>query len=181
MHQFPLESIKIQEVLNSINEVCKTEPLHNPTEIITDEDIKQASKHTKGLVISTTDKNNGCLVAECPLGYYLRIEKELINTPNYTLLPDNQIAVLHKMKLNYKEKKFGTIKPWGDGYLPEAYCNPKQKDLNKTRVISAANALPHKKLLQPTGGILHWLLRTIPTKNFTLHKMNTLPTLLILN
>jgi len=74
LQQFPIKQIISDKLLKNIEEACKDYHPCKDKEVITDNDIDEAKKFLrKTLVISQTDKNKGCLVAECPLGYYLRV------------------------------------------------------------------------------------------------------------
>src|SRR5690606_17950001 len=65
---------------------------------------------------------------------------------------------------------------WTNGKIPMSYCNVKNKDNNKSRLISASNAAPYRTLLKLASKVLTYLLRNLPNDyvQFTLHSIKDL-------
>jgi len=132
------------------------------------------------------DKNPGEITEECPLRYFQRLKQELFDvsdgatpTPLVCIFSETNATpndILELMKEEYIDQQLDSITKWCPGSIPKAYCNVKEKDNNKSRLISASHNAPIRKLLQLTSKALTYLLRTLPKEviHFTLHSLQTL-------
>ena len=104
------------------------------------------------------DKNPGEITEECPYRYYLRLQNELfdISTNDTKKLKGksflrinnlNHSALLQKMRQTYEKLSLHNIHKWTEGKIPRAYCNVKNKDNNKSRLISASQKAAIRRIL----------------------------------
>lgn len=174
--------------------VEKLEPKKLHPRSITDNDIKKIKDTTpKGAIIMIHDKNPGELTEECPLRYYYRMKKEIYDKARtlkhndlktdtdkkpyvFEEINSTKKELTLKLRLIYEINGLNLLAKWQTGEIPKAYCNVKDKDNNKSRLISASNRCPGRKLLQLTGKALSFLLKNLPTyiTHFTLHTLKFL-------
>ena len=79
------------------------------------------------------------------------------------------------MKNTYRHYNLNLIANWSVGEISQAYCLPKQKDLNKSRLISGGDKTPNKKILKAVSAIFFWLLKHCPYKykSKNIHKLKS--------
>ena len=139
----------------------------------------------KNSIIMPNDKNPGELTEECPVNYFLRIKNELYDLSSTThenakiflrINGKTHKDILDDTKKDYHTALLHNIHPWTPGKLPAAYCNVKNKDNKKSRLISASHKAPFRRLLRLTSKTLTYLLENLPPSftQFTLHSMQEL-------
>jgi len=81
--------------------------------------------------------------------------------------------LLTNMRRKYKHANLDKIHQWKKGKIPRAYCNVKDKDNDKSRLISASHEASLRTLLKLAGKALTHLLIHLPEQytQFTLHSL----------
>ena len=177
----PLLQQKISELTNPKTSREITKVIQKMTNIVRKKDditVKTIINLKKTLhpntVVAIKDKNNGQLFAECPVAYYARIQKEILNCPSLTHSHLSHTQALAEIKTAYDRLNLKRFGPFRKGTLPYMYLIPKEKDPpKKSRLISSYSAHPLRTVYKRTSAILTWCFSEISDyKHFTLYKLS---------
>lgn len=128
------------------------------------------------LVVSRLDKNSGQLFIECKHKANERLNNTFIQCNNFQRVWKTKNQIIHDMHEDYIKLGLQQIQPWDTkGDLAYAYCDPKNKDINKSRGIVAMWNHPAKRLLKMASKTFMWLIMNTNTQiGFTLRKLTDL-------
>lgn len=107
-----------------------------------------------------------------------RIEKEVVQCENFEKREGLTGAyVLQGIYQHYRRKGLHKIARWRTGSVPYMYLDAKDKDLNKSRLVTSYSDHPLKYLYRIASKAGTWLLRQLPKsmRHWTLHKISDIP------
>lgn len=156
-------------ILQMKNDLCrrlKPPPQFFPTAF----DLMQVNRSlSKVAIISTIDRNPGCLFIQCRKGYWINLQEQYVHSKNYEAVPqaltsDDVISIWKR-----QGEEAGIPGRFDrKGTVPYCYINPKNKDVQRFRPIVSFAQAPHRSQLNLCARALHFVLQQLPRSHFTL-------------